>query len=121
VWGRLDNLPLLGVCLITVLFAAIGFWDDYKKLVLKHSDGLAARYKYLWQSVFALFAAFWLVRYFPAFNVPLDLNVPYWHVLLPLGTAGFIILTYFVIAGSSNAVNLTDGLDGLVIVPVMLS
>jgi phospho-N-acetylmuramoyl-pentapeptide-transferase len=102
-------------------FGLIGFVDDYKKLVVGDSRGLAARWKYLWQSVGALLAggAFVLTATDPA--VDLGLIVPFFKdVALPLGTVGFVALVYFVIVGSSNAVNLTDGLDGLAIMPTVL-
>jgi phospho-N-acetylmuramoyl-pentapeptide-transferase len=118
-WADLANRFVWVVLLVTIAFGLIGFWDDYLKLVVGNSRGLIARYKYLWQSVAGLGAA--LVLYFTAHS-PADttLYVPFFkHVLIPLGVL-FIPLTYFVIVGSSNAVNLTDGLDGLAIMPSVL-
>ena len=128
-WGDLHNRYVWLVLGVTVAFGAIGFYDDYKKLVLKDSRGLAARWKYLWQSVFGLAAA--LLLYFSAdtpaattFYLPL-----FKQVQLPLGQLGsglagwswshiigmviFVGVGYFMVVGFSNAVNLTDGLDGL--------
>jgi phospho-N-acetylmuramoyl-pentapeptide-transferase len=118
-WADLANRFVWVVLLVTVAFGLIGFWDDYLKLVVGNSRGLIARYKYFWQSVAGLAAA--LALYFTA-QAPADttLYVPFFkNVLIPLGVL-FIPLTYFVIVGSSNAVNLTDGLDGLAIMPSVL-
>ncbi|MES2218354.1 MAG: phospho-N-acetylmuramoyl-pentapeptide-transferase [Pseudomonadota bacterium] len=118
-WSDLTNRYIWLVLFVTLGFGAIGFWDDYLKLFLKHSRGLSARRKYFYQSVLALSAAFYL--YFTA-SMPVETQfvLPFFkHVLLPLGPF-FIILTYFVIVGSSNAVNLTDGLDGLAILPAVM-
>jgi phospho-N-acetylmuramoyl-pentapeptide-transferase len=97
----------------------IGFWDDYLKLVVGDSRGLIARYKYFWQSVAGLGAA--VALYATArTEIETTLIVPLFKdVLIPLGPF-FIVLAYFVIVGSSNAVNLTDGLDGLAIMPAVL-
>jgi phospho-N-acetylmuramoyl-pentapeptide-transferase len=104
---------------LTVAFGLVGFWDDYLKLVVGNSRGLIARYKYLWQSVAGLGAA--LALYWTAQSpAETTLYVPFFkNVLVPLGVL-FVPLTYFVIVGSSNAVNLTDGLDGLAIMPSVL-
>ncbi len=118
-WSDLGNRYVWVVLLVTLVFGAIGLVDDYKKLVLRNSRGLAARYKYFWQSLAGLAAA--LALYFGA-SGPSEtaLLVPYLKdVSLQLGP-WFILLTYFVIVGSSNAVNLTDGLDGLAIMPTVL-
>jgi phospho-N-acetylmuramoyl-pentapeptide-transferase len=118
-WGDLSNRYVWAVLLTTVAFGLIGFVDDYKKLVLRNSKGLAARYKYLWQSVFGLGAAVFL---YTTASLPVETHyiVPFFkQVVIDLG-AGYIILTYLVIVGSSNAVNLTDGLDGLAILPTVL-
>jgi phospho-N-acetylmuramoyl-pentapeptide-transferase len=118
-WGDLGNRYVWLVLLVTLAFGAIGLVDDYKKLVLKNPRGLAARYKYLWQSVVGLVAAVYL---FTIAEAPGEtaLLVPYLKdVSLQLGP-WFILLTYFVIVGSSNAVNLTDGLDGLAVLPTVL-
>ena len=118
-WADLANRFVWVVLLVTVAFGLVGFWDDYLKLVVGNSRGLIARYKYFWQSVAGLGAA--LVLYFSAQSAAdTTLYVPFFkHVLVPLGVL-FIPLTYFVIVGSSNAVNLTDGLDGLAIMPSVL-
>ena len=100
-------------------FGAVGFYDDYKKLVLKDSRGLPARWKYFWQSLFGLAAALTL---FATATVPAEtaLFVPLFKtVALPLG-GFFVAIAYFMIVGFSNAVNLTDGLDGLAIMPSVL-
>jgi phospho-N-acetylmuramoyl-pentapeptide-transferase len=104
---------------VTVAFGLIGFWDDYLKLVVGNSRGLIARYKYFWQSVAGLGAA---VALYAMAKTPVEtmLIVPFFKgVMLPLGPL-FVVLAYFVIVGSSNAVNLTDGLDGLAIMPAVL-
>ena len=118
-WADLANRFVWVVLLVTIAFGLIGFWDDYLKLVVGDSRGLIARYKYFWQSIAGLGAA--IVLYVTA-QSPADttLYVPFFkHFVVPLGVL-FIPLTYFVIVGSSNAVNLTDGLDGLAIMPSVL-
>lgn len=117
-WSDLSNGYVWLVLLVTLGFGAIGWRDDYLKLVLKHSRGLSARHKFLFQSILALGAAVYL--YMTA-KLPAETQLifPFFkQVLLPLGPF-FIFLTYCVIVGSSNAVNLTDGLDGLAIMPVV--
>jgi phospho-N-acetylmuramoyl-pentapeptide-transferase len=118
-WGDLHNRYIWILLGVTVAFGAIGFADDYLKLVLKNSKGLAARYKYLWQSLFGLGVA--LALYYGHSEASeIDYILPFFKsVSLPLG-ALFIAITYLVIVGSSNAVNLTDGLDGLAIMPSVL-
>src|SRR3990167_8120587 len=118
-WGDLSNRYIWLVLIVTMGFGAIGLQDDYLKLVLKHSRGLSARRKLFYQSLLALSAALYL---FTSAKLPGETTLifPFFkNVLLPLGPF-FIILTYFVIVGSSNAVNLTDGLDGLAIMPVVM-
>ncbi len=118
-WGDLGNRYIWIALLTTLAFGAIGFIDDYKKLVRQDPKGLASRYKYLWQSVFGLAAA--IVLYMTA-TVPAEtqLIVPFFKdVALNLGIF-YVVLTYFVIVGTSNAVNLTDGLDGLAIMPTIM-
>jgi phospho-N-acetylmuramoyl-pentapeptide-transferase len=118
-WADLRNRYVWVVLAVTLAFGAIGFVDDYKKLVLGNSKGLGARYKYFWQSVFGLAAAAFL--YLSA-TLPAEtqLIVPFFKtVALNLGWL-YIPLAYLVIVGSSNAVNLTDGLDGLAIMPTIL-
>jgi phospho-N-acetylmuramoyl-pentapeptide-transferase len=118
-WGDLGNRFVWIVLAVTAAFGLIGFWDDYLKLVVGDTRGLIARYKYLWQSVAGLGAA--LALYVTAqSDSETTLYVPFFKdVLLPLGAA-FVVLAYFVIVGTSNAVNLTDGLDGLAIMPAVL-
>ncbi len=118
-WADLRNRYVWIVLLVTLAFGAIGWMDDYKKLILRNSKGLSARAKYSWQSGVGLTAA--LLLYFTAqASVETQLIVPFFkNVAIQLGWL-FIPLTYFVIVGSSNAVNLTDGLDGLAIVPTVM-
>jgi phospho-N-acetylmuramoyl-pentapeptide-transferase len=141
-WADLANRFIWIVMLVTLGFGVIGWVDDYRKVVYKDPRGMASREKYFWQSAIGLFAAVYLafsvseasnVRVFDLFmewvksglslQLPphADLSLPFLKSMrYPLGVWGFIALTYFVIVGSSNAVNLTDGLDGLVIMPVVL-
>jgi phospho-N-acetylmuramoyl-pentapeptide-transferase len=118
-WADLANRFVWITLGVTVAFGMIGFWDDYLKLVVGNSRGLIARYKYFWQSVAGLGAA--IALYVTARSeIETTLIVPFFKdVVLPLGPL-FIVLAYFVIVGSSNAVNLTDGLDGLAIMPAVL-
>ncbi|MDA0190945.1 MAG: phospho-N-acetylmuramoyl-pentapeptide-transferase [Proteobacteria bacterium] len=119
-WGDLGNRYLWVVLIVTLSFGAIGWYDDWKKVVYRDPKGLASRWKYFWQSVFGLAAAVYLGL---TANVPaqMALIVPFFKtVAYPLGVVGFIVLTYFVIVGTSNAVNLTDGLDGLAIMPAVM-
>lgn len=117
-WSNLANRYVWIVLLVTLAFGAIGWVDDYRKLVLKNSKGLPARSKYFWQSVFGLATA--ITLYFTA-NVSAEtqLVVPFFkNVVINLGIF-YIVLGYFMIVGFSNAVNLTDGLDGLAILPTV--
>ncbi|MCP5150557.1 MAG: phospho-N-acetylmuramoyl-pentapeptide-transferase [Ectothiorhodospiraceae bacterium] len=118
-WSDLGNRFVWVVLLVTLLFGAVGWADDYRKLVRRDPRGLAARYKYLWQSLIGLGAAVFL--FFTASSpAETQLIVPFFKtVAIDLGWV-FIVLAYFVIVGSSNAVNLTDGLDGLAIMPTVL-
>lgn len=118
-WSDLTNRYVWLVIVVTVGFGVIGYWDDYRKLVLKHSRGMPARQKYLCQSLLALGAACYL--YFSA-QLPAETQLvfPFFkNASLALGPF-FIIWTYFVIVGSSNAVNLTNGLDGLAVMPAVI-
>lgn len=118
-WGSLSNLYLWVVLLVTLGMGVVGWVDDYRKVVEKNSRGLPARWKYFWQSVIALVAG--IVLYLHA-QTPAEtaLIIPLLkHYAIPLGLF-YIVFTYFVIVGSSNAVNLTDGLDGLAIMPTVL-
>ncbi len=118
-WSELANHYFWVVFFVTLAFGAIGWVDDYKKLVKQDSEGLRGKYKYFWQSVVGFLAAVFL--YVTASSpVETTLIVPFFkNVAIDLGPA-FLLLTYFVIVGSSNAVNLTDGLDGLAIMPTVL-
>ncbi|MBD3897400.1 phospho-N-acetylmuramoyl-pentapeptide-transferase [Halomonas sp. ML-15] len=118
-WGDLANHYVWIVLGVTLGFGAIGWVDDYRKVVEKNPRGLPARWKYFWQSVIGLAAAV-LLYSTAASPVETSLIVPLFKdVVVPMGVF-FIVLTYFVIVGSSNAVNLTDGLDGLAIMPTVL-
>jgi len=118
-WMDLDNRQVIVALVVTLLFGAIGFVDDFKKLKGGSSQGLSAKAKYFWQTVFGLGAAIYL--YTTAMQ-PMEttLIIPFMKdVMLPLGW-GFIVLAYLVIVGTSNSVNLTDGLDGLAILPTVM-
>jgi hypothetical protein len=109
-WADLGNRFVWIVLLVMLGFGLIGFVDDYKKLVVGDSAGLAARWKYLWQSVGAILAGFAFLYTAVDPAVEQSLIVPFFkNVMLPLGVVGYLVLVYFVIVGSSNAVNLTDG------------
>lgn len=99
-------------------YGAIGFWDDYKKLILKHHQGLAAKYKYFWQSVFAVLLAVWFYHYLQPLSFSTDIFLPF-RGYVSIGLL-LLPLTYFTLVGSSNAVNLTDGLDGLASMSIMI-
>jgi phospho-N-acetylmuramoyl-pentapeptide-transferase len=117
-WSDLGNRYVWVVLLVTLAFGIIGWIDDYRKLVLKDSAGLPARWKYLLQSIAGLTAALYL---YATAESPAEtqLIVPFFKdFALPLGV-GYVVLTYFYIVGFSNAVNLTDGLDGLAIMPAV--
>lgn len=118
-WGNLKNPYLWIVLAVMFLFGAIGWVDDYRKVVEKNSRGLPARWKYFWQSVFALSAGF-VLFYIAKTPQETGLLIPFFKQgMITLGPV-YIVLAYFVIVGSSNAVNLTDGLDGLAIMPTIL-
>jgi phospho-N-acetylmuramoyl-pentapeptide-transferase len=141
-WADLSNRFVWIVLLVTFGFGAIGWVDDYRKVVRRNPKGLSAKAKFFWQSVLGLVAAVYLafavsapsnaqiLHLFSAwvqsgFEINLspkaDFLVPFFkNVAYPLGVWGFIVLTYFVIVGTSNAVNLTDGLDGLAIMPAVM-
>jgi phospho-N-acetylmuramoyl-pentapeptide-transferase len=141
-WFDLSNRFVWIVLLVTLGFGAIGWVDDWRKVVNKDPEGMRSREKYFWQSVIGLIAAFYLVFSISGssnqtvyelfmtwvrsgFSVELPakagLQLPFFkQVSYPLGVFGFVILTYLVIVGASNAVNLTDGLDGLAIMPVVM-
>ena len=122
-WADLENMFVWVVLFVTLSFGVIGYVDDYKKLVLQNPAGISAGQKLFWQSFAAIIAA--IALYFCAeANGTLDtataLLIPYFKDLtIPLGMFQ-IVVTYFFIVGFSNAVNLTDGLDGLAIMPTVL-
>lgn len=119
-WGDLHNHYVWVVLLTTLGFGVIGWVDDYRKVVYRNPDGLSARAKMTWQSLIALVVGgyLWQTHTLPA---QVELIVPMLKfVVIPLSAAGFIAVTYFVIVGASNAVNLTDGLDGLAIMPTVM-
>ncbi|MBS0427081.1 MAG: phospho-N-acetylmuramoyl-pentapeptide-transferase [Proteobacteria bacterium] len=141
-WFDLSNRFVWIVLWVTLGFGAIGWVDDWRKVVRKDPEGMRSREKYMWQSLVGLVAAIYLlfsisessnwrvmelfvnwVRSGFALDFPPKINliVPFFkEVSYPLGGIGFVILTYLVIVGASNAVNLTDGLDGLAIMPVVM-
>lgn len=141
-WFDLSNRFVWIVLVVTLGFGAIGWVDDWRKVVHKDPEGMRSREKYFWQSVIGLVAAFYLVFSVSetsnlrvlqlaynwvasGFTVDLPpqagLLVPFFkEISYPLGVFGFVVMTYLVIVGSSNAVNLTDGLDGLAIMPVVM-
>jgi phospho-N-acetylmuramoyl-pentapeptide-transferase len=118
-WSNLNNRYVWVILLVTMGFGIIGFVDDYRKVMLGNSDGLSAKAKYLWQSLIGMVAAVFL---FMTATVPAETQfiVPFFKdVGINMGWF-YIVLTYFVIVGTSNAVNLTDGLDGLAIMPTVM-
>ncbi len=141
-WFDLSNRFVWLVLGVTLAFGAIGWVDDWRKVVNKDPEGMRSREKYFWQSVVGLIAAFYLLFAISGssnqgvwelfvtwvqsgFSIELpakaDLLLPFFkQVSYPLGVIGFVVLTYLVIVGASNAVNLTDGLDGLAIMPVVM-
>ena len=141
-WSDWSNRFVWVVLVVTLGYGAIGWVDDYRKVVYKNPEGMSSREKYFWQSLIGIAAALYLafsvsaptntkvLELFMAwvksgFNLDLppkaDLIVPFFKTIsYPLGVWGFIALTYFVIVGTSNAVNLTDGLDGLAIMPTVM-
>jgi len=119
-WADLSNRFVWVVLLTTLGFGIVGWVDDWRKVVHRNPKGLSARAKYFWQSLIGFGVAVYL---FQTATVPAEteLIVPFFKTLvLPLGAVSFIVLTYFVIVGTSNAVNLTDGLDGLAILPTVM-
>ena len=141
-WFDLSNRFVWIVLIVTLGFGAIGWADDWRKVVKKDPEGMRSREKYLWQSMIGLLAALYLVfsisessnlrvveLFYTWVRSGFDVDLPpkaglllpfFKEVSYPLGVFGFVILTYLVIVGSSNAVNLTDGLDGLAIMPVVM-
>ena len=141
-WADLGNRFVWIVLIVTIGFGDVGWVDDYRKVVHRDPKGMSAKEKYFWQSVIGVGAAVYLAFAIPTqtareaidlviawlrsgFSMPLpsqaNLIVPFFkEVAYPLGVFGFIALTYFVIVGTSNAVNLTDGADGLAILPAVM-
>lgn len=118
-WSDLGNHYVWIVLLVTMLFGAVGWVDDYQKVFRKNSAGLSARWKYFWQSVIGLIAA--IVLYYTAFSpVETQYIIPFFKDVAVNAGILYIVLSYFVIVGFSNAVNLTDGLDGLAILPTVM-
>ena len=119
-WADLRNRFVWVTLGVTLGFGLVGFCDDYLKLVVRNPRGLVARWKYFWQSVIGLAAAVLLYR-MAHDAISTTFFVPFFKTVgVPLGAAGFIVLTYLMIVGMSNAVNLTDGLDGLAIGPAVM-
>jgi phospho-N-acetylmuramoyl-pentapeptide-transferase len=119
-WGDLTNRYIWVVLAVTLGFGAVGWVDDYRKVVRRDTRGLPARWKFLWQSLFGMAAAVYLGLSATQAS-ELELIVPFFKTIAyPLGVLGFVGMTYFVIVGTSNAVNLTDGLDGLAIMPTVM-
>ncbi len=119
-WGDLHNAYVWVVLLTTLGVGAIGWVDDYRKVVNRNPDGLSARSKMFWQSLIALAVGIYLWTH-ATLPQHTEVIVPFFkHFVIPLGMVGFIVLVYLVIVGSSNAVNLTDGLDGLAIMPTVM-
>lgn len=121
-WGNLSNKYIWLLLAVTIGTGALGFYDDWRKVVYKDPNGVSGRFKIVWQSVVALGAGLFLIS---SVNMPqlAYVVIPYFknlHIAYPLGLVGFLILTYLVIVGTSNAVNLTDGLDGLAAFPIVL-
>lgn len=120
IWGDWHNIYLWIVFFTALSFGGIGFFDDYLKLKHQSSNGLSSRYKLISQSIAAIIIACLLI-YNTSAPIDTQLLIPFFkNAGFELGVIGFLILSYFVIVGSSNAVNLTDGLDGLAVMPVIL-
>jgi phospho-N-acetylmuramoyl-pentapeptide-transferase len=118
-WSDLSNHYVWTVMLVTVAFGAVGWVDDYRKVFEQNTVGLSARWKYFWQSLIGLAAAIFL--YYSAQSpVETQYIIPFFKdVAIDVGVL-YIVITYFMIVGFSNAVNLTDGLDGLAILPTVM-
>jgi phospho-N-acetylmuramoyl-pentapeptide-transferase len=120
IWGDWDN-PFLWIVIVTaLLFSAIGFIDDYLKIKKQNSDGLSRRQKILAQSISAILICVWLLS-LNSKTIGTELLIPFFKdLIIPLNALAFLIIGWFALVGSSNSVNLTDGLDGLAIMPVIL-
>ncbi|MFC1856198.1 phospho-N-acetylmuramoyl-pentapeptide-transferase [Thermodesulfobacteriota bacterium] len=117
-WSNLSNLYIQIILAVTVCFGAIGFYDDYKKISGKNTAGLRGRYKFLLQVIFSLVVGYVL---YTSKNFPTTITIPFFKNLAPDLGIFYILFAVFVISGSSNAVNLTDGLDGLAIGPIIIT
>jgi phospho-N-acetylmuramoyl-pentapeptide-transferase len=119
-WADLENRFVWVVVAATLGFGVIGWVDDYRKVVHRNPKGLSARAKFFWQSVVGITVAC-VIAFSTNLPAQTEFIVPFFkNVTYPLGVVGFIVLTYLVIVGTSNAVNLTDGLDGLAIMPTVM-
>lgn len=118
-WTDLSNRYVWAVITILIGFGAVGFVDDYRKVVRKDTRGLPGRWKYFWQSVIAAGVATYLY-YHAAQPAETALLIPFFKDVMPQLGLFYIVLAYFVMVGTSNAVNLTDGLDGLAIMPTIM-
>ncbi|MDC1418540.1 phospho-N-acetylmuramoyl-pentapeptide-transferase [Candidatus Thioglobus sp.] len=120
IWGDWDN-PFLWIVIVTaLLFSSIGFIDDYLKIKKQNSDGLSRRQKILAQSISAILICVWLLS-LNSKTIGAELLIPFFKdLIIPLNALAFLIIGWFALVGSSNSVNLTDGLDGLAIMPVIL-
>ena len=120
IWGDWRNPYLWIVLLTALLFSSIGFIDDYLKIKKKNSDGLSRRQKIAAQSISTILICLWLIS-LDSKVIGTELLIPFFKdLVIPLNTLGFLIVGWFAIVGGSNSVNLTDGLDGLAIMPVIL-
>ena len=120
IWGDWDN-PFLWIVIVTaLLFSSIGFIDDYLKIKKQNSDGLSRRQKILAQSISAILICVWLLS-LNSKTIGAELLIPFFKdLIIPLNALAFLIIGWFALVGSSNSANLTDGLDGLAIMPVIL-
>ena len=119
-WCDLSNVYVWVVLFVVASLGVVGFVDDYRKVIRKDPNGLIARWKYFWQTVIGLGTAFFLYSIAQENGPETSLLIPFVKDVLPQLGVLYIVVTYFVIVGTSNAVNLTDGLDGLAIVPTIM-
>ncbi len=119
-WADLHNRYVWVVMAVTLGFGIVGWIDDYRKVVHRNPSGISARTKFFWQSAIGLAASIYLATS-ATLPAQTELIVPLFkQITYPLGIIGFVVMSYFVIVGTSNAVNLTDGLDGLAILPTVM-